>query len=392
VGRPDEGPSVTPHERVYDPYGLLLNPDELRFRDELTQFLAGHEGIIARQFFRGRGGPARALYQELGSRGWLSMCWPEEFGGWCAPRSFEFILWDTLAFFRACRPDLGPGLIAHVLITKGSDELRQRVLPSLASGSLSLCLGYSEPEAGSDLTNVQTRAKLDGDTYVVTGHKIWTSDAHHASQMWLLCRTAPFGPGSSCLSLFLVDMASPGITVSPIHTIDGHQVNEVFLDEVVVPSANRIGEEGKAWTMIREALAVERHTQVLPGRLRRDVEELEVLLADHGILDQPVARRALVDLHCQLATVEACSLAALAALEAGGQAVMEAAQAKFLGSQLSQAIPRVGLDLLGTAGLIGDNEMAFLWRESILETIAGGTVEVMASMLARQGLGLGSRR
>jgi len=187
-------------------------------------------------------------------------------------------------------------------------------------------------------------------------------------------------------------MASPGITVSPIHTIDGHQVNEVFLDEVVVPSANRIGEEGKAWTMIREALAVERHTQVLPGRLRRDVEELEVLLADHGILDQPVARRALVDLHCQLATVEACSLAALAALEAGGQAVMEAAQAKFLGSQLSQAIPRVGLDLLGTAGLIGDNEMAFLWRESILETIAGGTVEVMASMLARQGLGLGSRR
>jgi len=136
---------VTPHERVYDPYGLLLNPDELRFRDELTQFLAGHEGIIARQFFRGRGGPARALYQELGSRGWLSMCWPEEFGGWCAPRSFEFILWDTLAFFRACRPDLGPGLIAHVLITKGSDELRQRVLPSLASGSLSPDTRFGHP-------------------------------------------------------------------------------------------------------------------------------------------------------------------------------------------------------------------------------------------------------
>jgi alkylation response protein AidB-like acyl-CoA dehydrogenase len=186
-------------------------------------------------------------------------------------------------------------------------------------------------------------------------------------------------------------MASPGITVSPIHTIDGHQVNEVFLDEVVVPVANRVGEDGKAWTMIREALAVERHTQVLPGRLRRDLEELETLLDSHGLSDQPVVRRSLVDLRCQLAAVEAGSLAAVAALAAGGQAVMEAAQAKLLGSQLSQAIPRVGLDLLGTAGVVGDNEMAFLWRESILETIAGGTVEVMASMLARQGLGLGSK-
>jgi alkylation response protein AidB-like acyl-CoA dehydrogenase len=378
-------------EGRYDPYGLLLTPDERLFRDELVQFLSGYDGIIERQFFRGRGGPARSLYQELGGRGWLSMCWPEEFGGRSAPRSFEFILWDTLAYFRACRPDLGPGLIAHVLITRGSDELRQRVLPALASGSLSLCLGYSEPEAGSDLTNVQTRAKRDGDAYVVTGHKIWTSDAHHASRMWLLCRTAPFSPGSSCLSLLLVDMASPGITVSPIHTIDGHQVNEVFLDEVVVPVANRVGEDGKAWTMIREALAVERHTQVLPGRLRRDLEELELLLDEHGLSDQPVARRSLLDLRCHLATVEAGSLAAVAAIGAGGQAVMEAAQAKFLGSHLSQAIPRVGLDLLGTAGVIGDNEMAFLWRESIMETIAGGTVEVMASMLARQGLGLGSR-
>jgi alkylation response protein AidB-like acyl-CoA dehydrogenase len=378
-------------EGIYDPYGLLLTPDERLFRDELVQFLSGYDGIIPRQFFRGRGGPARSLYQELGSRGWLSMCWPEEFGGRSAPRSFEFILWDTLAYFRACRPDLGPGLIAHVLITRGSDELRQRVLPALASGSLSLCLGYSEPEAGSDLTSVQTRAKLDGDAYVVTGHKIWTSDAHHASRMWLLCRTAPFRSGSSCLSLLLVDMASPGITVSPIHTIDGHQVNEVFLDEVVVPVANRVGEDGKAWTMIREALAVERHTQVLPGRLRRDLEELETLLDSHGLSEQPVVRKSLVDLRCQLAAVEAGSLAAVAALAAGGQAVMEAAQAKLLGSQLSQTIPRVGLDLLGTAGVVGDNEMAFLWRESVMETIAGGTVEVMASMLARQGLGLGSK-
>ena len=378
-------------EGLYNPYGLLLTPDERRFGEELIEFLSGYDGFIERQYFRGRGGPARSLYQELGSRGWLSMCWPEEFGGRSAPRSFEFVLWDTLAYFRACRPDLGPGLIAHVLITRGSDELRQRVLPALASGSLSLCLGYSEPEAGSDLTSVQTRARLDGDAYVVTGHKIWTSDAHHATRMWLLCRTAPFSPGSSCLSLLLVDMASPGITVSPIHTIDGHQVNEVFLDEVVVPVANRVGEDGKAWTMIREALAVERHTQVLPGRLRRDLEELEALLDSHGLSGQPVVRKSLVDLRCRLAAVEAGSLAAVAALAAGGQAVMEAAQAKLLGSQLSQAIPRVGLDLLGTAGVVRDNEMAFLWRESVMETIAGGTVEVMASMLARQGLGLGSR-
>jgi 3-oxocholest-4-en-26-oyl-CoA dehydrogenase alpha subunit len=372
-----------------DAYAAVLDDAELEFRREVFATVEALPGLSPRQYFATRDGATRELYQVLGSRGWLSLSWPEAHGGRGAPVSYEFLLWDTLAYLRAARPDIGPGMIAHVLIDHGRADQQQQILPGLAAGSLAMCLGYSEPAAGSDLTHLTTAARRDGDFYVVRGHKLWTSEAHHAQKMWLLCRTSEHERGNRGLSLMIMDMDSPGVVVTPVSTMDGHRINEVFLDDVFVPGANLVGDEGGAWPMMRAALAVERHIQVLPGRLRRDLETLDAALSAAGIAGRADVRAVVSSLRARLAAVEASSLATVSELSAGGTAAGRAAQSKMLAARLCQDVPRAGLELLGPAAAVGDTDLAFLWRESVLETIAGGTVEVMASLVAR-GLGLGS--
>ena len=373
-----------------DSYDAVLSDEERSFRAEVIAALHDAEtaGLLTpHQYFEGRGGRARELYRALGARGWLSMCWPASQGGAGAPLSHEFLLWDTLAYYRAARPDLGPGLIAHVLIKAGSADLRRRMLPGLRDGSLAMSLGYSEPEAGSDLTHLRTQAVRDGEEYIVRGHKIWTSEAHHAQKLWLLCRVGE-ETGRRGLTLLVVDLDSPGISISPIPTIDGHAVNEIFLDDVRVPAGNLVGEEGGAWRLIREALAVERLTQVLPGRIRRDIETFERRASEAGLAASPEVRRAAAEFRGRLALVEASALATVAALSAGRDGVLEGARSKLLAARLCQEIPRRAIDLLGVPAVTEDPDIPLLWRQSVFETIAGGTVEIMSSLIGREALGL----
>lgn len=367
-------------------YRTAFDQEELAFQSEVADFLRGC-GAPARQYFGGRGGPVRLLYEGLGSRGWLSLCWPKGWGGSERALSYEFLLWDTLAYYRAARPDIGPGMIARTIIANGTDAQRRKYLPLLGAGALSCALGYSESEAGSDLTHLRTRAVLDGEFYRVTGRKLWTSDAHHAKKLWLLCRTGQSGSGRDGLTILFVDLDLSGVEIRPIPTIDGHQINEVLLDDVKVPAAETIGEEGNAWRLIREALATERHIQVLPGRLRRDVEQLRLAISSHRQVS-PDASNQLDRLEAQVRVVEAASLTTVHELSSGGDALVSAARAKLLGAELAQTIPRVGLELLGPGGVTEDHEMGFLWRQSIMETIAGGSVEIALSLIAREGLGL----
>jgi alkylation response protein AidB-like acyl-CoA dehydrogenase len=371
-------------------YAAILSEDERQFRNEVMDMLrtAADAGLVTpHQYFEGRGGRARELYRELGARGWLSMCWPESAGGQGAPLFHEFLLWDTLAYYRAARPDLGPGLIASVILKAGSPDLQRRLLPGLADGSRAMALGYSEPEAGSDLTHLRTRAVRVGDGYVVRGHKIWTSEAHHAQQLWLLCRIGEES-GSRGLTLLVVDLDSPGVTISPIPTIDGHHVNEVFLDDVGVPSANLVGDEGGAWRLIREALAVERLTQVLPGRIQRDLETVEQLAHRAGVLARTDVRLMLREFRGRLAVIEASALATVRALSDGHDGVLEGARSKLLAARLCQEIPRRAVDLIGAPAITEDQDVSLLWRQSVLETIAGGTVEIMSSLIGRHALSL----
>lgn len=370
---------------------VLFDESELAFRDEVESFLE-EEGTPEDplQYFRGRGGSTRRLYEKLGERGWLSLCWPREFGGRELPPSYEFVLWDTLAYHRVARPDLGPGIVAYALRTHGTAEQRDHYLSLLRSGSACFALGYSEPTAGSDLGGLRTRATHVGDSYVVSGEKCWTSDAHHADYLWLLCRTGTTEDRSRGLTILVLDMSRAGVSVVPIPTIDGHRLNQVFLDEVEIPESERVGAEGGAWAIVRDALAVERHLQVLPGRLRRDLVELRHTLESRGMFTGAAADQ-WAALAAQTEMVHASALATVSALAAGHPAVAEAAQTKVLGSELAQEIPRVGLDLLGAGGIDGDaSTLPFLWRQSIMETIAGGANDILLSLLARESFGISS--
>jgi len=368
----------------------LLEPHEAAFCEEVRDWCRQvAPRASATQYYEGRGGLTRELYRELGARGWLSLTWPLRSGGSGLPVSYDFLLWDELAYWRLARPDLGPGIVAHLLVEHGTPAQQARLLPGIASGEDCYCLGYSEPGAGSDLAGLQTRARRDGDSYVVAGEKCWTSDAHHARFILLLARSgAPDSRGRG-LSLFVCPTDAAGITISPIPTMDGHRLNQVHFDDVCLPLEARIGAEHGAWRMIRAALAVERHLQLLPGRPRRDLEDLVSACDRLGILDDRAVSGRVAPLVTGVLEAESSALSTVRLLVAGADASLQAARSRLLGSRLVQDISRTAVELLGDEALVRGQIFELLWRQTIMETIAGGTSEILEGMIARQALGLG---
>jgi alkylation response protein AidB-like acyl-CoA dehydrogenase len=365
----------------------FLDDDERTFETEVREFLhatAAQRGPL--QYFQDRGGDTRALYRELGDRGWLGLAWPQSVGGGGLSETYEFVLWNELAYQRAARPDIAAGIIAKSLISFGTAEQCDRFLPAIQRGEIGFSLGYSEPEAGSDLGSLRSRARRDGDQYIVDGEKRWSSDAHTADYLWLLCRTGEQSSGSRGLTVLIVALDSPGVTVSPIPTIDGHLVNEVHLREVRVPASNRVGEEGQGWMVVTGALARERHLQVMPGRLRRDLEDLEAWIVDQGLHEDSGVARELTDIRAEVAAAEMRTLAVLQAVVGNGDSLIVAAHAKLVGSLVIQRMARLPVELGDVSALVCGDAMEFLWRECVMETIAGGTTEIMRDIIARREL------
>jgi alkylation response protein AidB-like acyl-CoA dehydrogenase len=369
---------------------LFLDDGELNFRHEVQEYLAATATERdPLQFFKERGESTQRIYRELGERGWLSQCWPERFGGLGRSPAYEFILWDELAYARAARVAMGPGVVAKTLMRYGTDDQRERFLPALRMSRFTFSLGYSEPEAGSDLGGVRTRARRDGDLYRVTGEKRWTSDAHTSSHLWLLARTGALEDRARGLSLFMVDLKSPGIEIRPIELLDGHRINEVRLDDVPVAVADRVGGENAAWPIMRQVLAMERHLQVLPGRIRRDYEDLLAWAAEDGALSDVEVRRRLADIGAGLAEIEAMTVRLVFNVDSGQESELEAASAKLLGTMLLQRIARLPSELGYESAVVKGGIFEYLWREVIHETLSGGSVEVMRGMIARRALNLG---
>jgi alkylation response protein AidB-like acyl-CoA dehydrogenase len=368
-----------------------FSPEEEAFRAEVRAFLEDYRDLDG--FFR-QGHvwkEVKALFGAMGERGWLALSWPESVGGLGASAVFEFSLWDVVAYARAARNPLAAGIVARTLIRHGSEEQKRKWLPPIRSGDLHFSLAYSEPEAGSDLASLRTRAEAHGDHYLVTGQKIWQSYAQDMDCLWLLCRTGTPESRGRGLSLLMVDIDAPGVTVSPHPTLDGDQLNEVHLDGVEVPVENRVGPEDGAWAIMAEALADERHIQFPSGRVRRDIEEMVEWVRDQGLADDPVVATRMADLAARALEVEMHGLLVLDAMLKGRPAVVEAAANKVVHTVVCQEIARAVVDLGGPEALVEGARPALLWCQSMWETIGGGTSEVMRGVVARQGLGLGGR-
>jgi alkylation response protein AidB-like acyl-CoA dehydrogenase len=365
-----------------------FSPAEEAFRAEVRGFLGEWRDVDGYLRMGSRWERVTALWRAMGERGWLSLSWPREHGGLGLSATHEYLLWDEAAHARAARAPLDAGIVAKSLLRYGSEAQKQRWLPGIRRGETAFSLGYSEPEAGSDLASVRTRAERRGDAYLVTGEKCWTSYAERTAWLWTLVRTgAPESRGEG-LSLLIVELRAPGVTVEALPTLDGEQLNAIRLDGVEVPLERRVGPEHGAWKIMAEALADERHVQFPPGRLRRDLDDLAEDVRGRGLAGDPLARRTLADLSVRVLECEVHALRVLDAMLHGRSDAALAAANKVAHTEAAQEIARAALELGGPEALLAGSRPDVLWRQSLWETIGGGTSEIMRGVVARHGLGL----
>jgi alkylation response protein AidB-like acyl-CoA dehydrogenase len=368
----------------------LFGPEEEAFRREVRAFAADWADLDAYLCHGPKWPRVAELFRALGERGWLSLAWPTQYRGLGLAPSYEYLLWDELAYARAARNPLAT-IVARTLLRAGSEAQRARWLPPIRAGEAHFALGYSEPEAGSDLASLRTRAVRRGDVYVVSGEKCWQSYAGHVDHLWLLARTGEPGSRGGGLSLFIVDRASPGLTVTPLPTLDGDALYACRFEDVEVPAERRIGPEHGAWQLMADALADERHIQFPAGRLKRDLAEVSAWLRERGRAEEPEVARGLAELGVRVLEAEALALRVVELTQAGRSALVEAAANKVFHTELCQEIAQRAFEWGGAESLVAGARVQQLWRQSLWETIGGGTSEVMRGVVARHGLGLGGR-
>lgn len=374
------------------------------FRETLRAWLAEnwtdeHACVLAARPFAERDWDMDFLAR-LGAGGWTALNWPKAAGGMDATPFEQLAFTEELlhvgapehAMICPCRI-IAPEIIAH-----GSDTLVQELLPRLRAGAVTGCLGYSEPESGSDLASLRTLALPDerGD-YIVNGQKIWTTDGHRASHMILAARTdADPRSRHAGISLFILPMDTPGISIRRMTGLHGHVFCNIFFDDVRLPAHYRLGEEGQGWAILSNALANERIT--MGGFVSRLAIVLgRVIDALASRRDDPAAQTAIGDLAAQLVAGRALALDSIAKTAQGRTPLVEAAMAKVHASELAQTICERSLDLIGGIALLGtdapdapaDGLVDEILRLSIMYVVGGGSNEIQRSLIAGRGLALG---
>ena len=345
---------------------LDLSPADLAFRDEVRAFLgekltpelAAAAGRQAGVFADGE--LSRRWHRILYERGWVAPAWPKEYGGPGWTPLQRFIFDDECARAGAPQiPVMGLQMCGPVIMRYGTEEQKAFFLPRMLSGEHYWCQGYSEPQSGSDLASLQTRAVRDGDDYVVNGTKIWTTHAQHANWMFLLVRTATEGKPQAGISFLLIPMDAPGISVRPIISISGeHEVNQVFFDELRIPVANRLGEENAGWTVAKHLLEFERGAGAAASRLRRMVDHARAIAQEErggegaSVWDEdPAFRARLGALEIEIAGLAHAEAQAAATLSAGGDIGPTASLLKLQASTLQQRATELAMEALGPYGV-----------------------------------------
>ena len=377
------------------------------FRDEVRQFIADELPSEEERQERALRGGFETVQEEydytmgfqkkLAERDWLAMAWPEDYGGGGASHMRQLVYNEEMSYAGAPVMNMGISWVDPSLMLYGTEEQKQKYIPPITSADQWWCTLYSEPGAGSDLASLQTSAIRDGDDYVINGQKIWTSGGHLSDWGWLAARTDPDAPKHKGISLLMLDMKSPGISVRPLVNIaDQHAFNEVFFEDVRVPVEQRVGEENRGWYHLAVALDFERSGIAAYSGGRRNVERLTDIAEEHPqLLEQrPGVRYELAD---RMVEVNVGTFLAYRVATMQAQGLLpnhEASASKLFGSELGQRIARTGMHLLGMAGqLRGDSsrfdiDQAQNYLYTVSGTIAAGTSEIQRNIMATRGLGL----
>ncbi len=388
-------------------------PEETAFRQEVREFIAREAPKI-----EGGGGTdmisgyaqvfvqSQGWFKKLAEKGWIAPAWPKEYGGAGMTVMQQFIFNEEISEARAPRPlhlIIGVGMAGPTLIVHGSEEQKKFYLPRILSGQDIWCQGFSEPEAGSDLASLQTRAVRDGDDYVINGQKIWTSVAHLSKWMLLLARTNPDAPKHQGITYFILDMKSPGIEVRPlVNMAGGHEFNEVFFDNVRVPKNNIIGEENRGWYVAMATLDFERSAIGSAIGLRQTVDDIVRYAREHTedgsstLCFNPMLRYELADRVVEAEVGRMLSYRVVSVQSKGLIPNYEAAVVKLYNMELDQRVARTGMNVLGPYGQLRANSkwsplkgrLEHMYLRSVGSTLETGTSEIQRNIIATRGLSL----
>ncbi|MEX2292449.1 MAG: acyl-CoA dehydrogenase family protein [Acidimicrobiales bacterium] len=385
-------------------------PDEAAFRTEARAWLEanaiakGHPEDFSAGIWTNSYGEdvyvkrCREWQGRLAEGGFAGITWPQAFGG-RGGRPIESAIFNqeqarfgvSNGVFAIAIGMVGPTILAH-----GTDEQRLRYLPAMLRGDEVWCQLFSEPEAGSDLANLATRGVRDGDEWVVTGQKVWTSVAERAEWGILLARTDPDAPKHKGITYFLVDMATPGIDIRPLRQMTGHShFSEVFLDEVRIPAANIVGEVGEGWKVTQTTLASER-TAIAGGSGGADPPGLIALARQFGKAADPLTRQAVVDAHLRSELLRFLRYRSQTALSQGTRPGAETSVMKLAYARFMQQMTTAAIHVQGPTGMLAGSELPIggVWTTKFLHApslrIAGGSDQVQANIIGERVLGLPS--
>ncbi|MGX5804388.1 acyl-CoA dehydrogenase family protein [Bradyrhizobium sp. Arg314] len=350
-------------------------------------------------------GDSGPFFKALGTAGWIGRHWPERYGGRGASHLETAIIDEALGYARAPLSAylLSVKVFGNSLLLFGNDEQKSKYLPMITAGEAMFCQGFSEPMAGSDFGSLRTTAVRAGDEYIVNGHKIWTSSAEVATHMYLAARTDPNAVKHRGISLFVLDMKTPGVTVNSFATLGGGVLNEVFLSDVRIPAENLLGEENRGFHQAMRSLDLERSCMDRVGAARLSLDRLVEYVAQEGsdrgngrLAEVKMVQEKIGELRTKLQVARSFGYLIARNLDAGKGASAEFSFGKLYVGLLTQAIADATVDIVGTLAqfeygsdlAIFDGLFPAVFRASPALTLAGGSSEIQRGVIATRGLGL----
>jgi len=387
-----------------------FTPEEEAFRQELRSWLRENvppnwEGVFLEEDDE-EWKQGRAFIKKLAEKGWVAPGWPKEFGGMEASPALQLAYNEEMGYQRAPIGSIvqSVGYIGPAILFFGTEEQKRQHLPPVTAGETVWCQGFSEPEAGSDLASLKTRAVKDGDDYVINGDKTWTSNAHRSDWCILLARTDPAAPKHKGISFFLVDMKSPGITVQPVMNMANvHSFNQVFFEDVRVPKSALLGQENQGWYIAAMTLDFERSSLVATAvsMAKRALDDLagycrETKVGGRSLLASPLVRHKLAEMaiETEVGKYMVYRVVSLQARREPGS--IEAAVCKLYNTELDVRVANTGIEILGLYGqlhkdskwtqLMGRFQKSYMY--AIAMVVGGGSSEIQRNIIAMRGLGL----
>jgi alkylation response protein AidB-like acyl-CoA dehydrogenase len=381
------------------------SPEHEALRQELRRYYANLltpevEAELAQS--AGIGPTVRRVVRQMAADGWLGIGWPKEYGGQGRSAIEQFIFFDESMRSGAPVPMLTINTVGPTIMDFGSPEQKDFYLPKILAGEIHFCIGYTEPNAGTDLASLTTRAVRDGDEYVINGAKVFTSLAGGADYIWLATRTDPDAPKHKGISIFIVPRDTPGIRIVPMSLLGDHNINYTFYEDVRVPASNLVGGENNGWSLITNQLNHERVTLCAPGVVERILTDVrgwaqQAKLPDgRRVIDQPWVQEHLARVHAELEFLRLINWKVAWQATQGKLDVADASTIKVFGTEfylrafraLMEVIGQAGYLKRGSPGAVAAGRLEMYARSMIILTFGGGTNEIQRDLIAIFGLGL----